>query len=112
MFYNRAKTFIPDSSILYGYPPFREVQVLVDGQLAGVRWPFPLIFTGGVAPSLWSPIIGIDAFDLREHEIGITPWLPVPCDGKEHTFDIRVAGIIDDGRKMATSRRLWEAAGG
>jgi len=101
-------TFVPVDGTLYGYSPFREVQVLIDGQLAGVQWPFPVIFTGGVVPGLWRPIVGIDAFDLREHEIDITPWLPVLCDGAEHTFEIRVAGIIDDGK---TSGKLTETVG-
>ena len=54
---------------LNGYSPFREIQLYIDGALAGVVWPFPIIFTGGVAPGLWRPIVGIDAFDLREPEI-------------------------------------------
>jgi hypothetical protein len=91
-------TFDPVDGTLYGFSPWREVQVLIDGQLAGVQWPFPVIFTGGVVPALWQPIVGIDAFDLREHEIDITPWLPVLCNGQEHTFEIRVAGILDDGK--------------
>ncbi|PVH84473.1 hypothetical protein DL98DRAFT_453307 [Cadophora sp. DSE1049] len=91
-------TFVPVVGTLYGYSPFREVQILIDGQLAGVHWPFPVIFTGGVVPGLWRPIVGIDAFDLREHEIDITPWLPVLSDSKEHTFEIRVVGIVDDGK--------------
>lgn len=31
---------------------FREVQVLVDDQVVGVVWPFPLVFTGGLSPYL------------------------------------------------------------
>jgi hypothetical protein len=96
---SNINTFVPYDGTLYGYSPFREVQVLIDGQLAGVQWPFPIIFTGGVVPGLWRPIVGIDAFDLREHEIDITPWLPLLSDGKQHTFEIRVAGIIDDGKR-------------
>ena len=91
-------TFEPYDGTLYGYSPFREVQILIDGQLVGVQWPFPVIFTGGVVPGLWRPIVGIDAFDLREHEIDITPWLPILCNGKQHTFEIKVAGILDDGK--------------
>lgn len=83
---------------LYGSSPFREVQLYIDGGLAGVVWPFPIIFSGGLVPGLWRPIVGIDAFDLREDEIDITPWLPLLCDGKSHTFEIRVAGINDDGK--------------
>ncbi|EHK96353.1 putative Peptide-N4-(N-acetyl-beta-glucosaminyl)asparagine amidase A [Glarea lozoyensis 74030] len=94
---SNINTFVPYDGTLYGYSPFREVQVLIDGQLAGVQWPFPVIFTGGVVPGLWRPIVGIDAFDLREHEIDITPWLPILSDGKSHSFEIRVVGLDDDG---------------
>lgn len=82
---------------LFGYSPFREVQVLIDGQLAGVQWPFPVIFTGGVVPSFWTPMVGIDAFDLKEGEIDISPWLGILCDGKPHNFSMNVVGLDDDG---------------
>lgn len=91
-----TKTF-GNVSTLYGHSPFRELQLYIDDSLAGVAWPFPVIFTGGVVPGFWRPIVGIDAFDLREDEIDITPFLPALSDGKEHTFEIRVAGIDDDG---------------
>jgi hypothetical protein len=52
--------------------------------------------------------VGIDAFDLREHEIDITPWLPILCDGSEHTFEIKVAGINDNG---GTAGTLTETVG-
>jgi hypothetical protein len=38
------------NNTLLGFSPFREVQLLIDGNLAGVAWPFPVIFTGGVVP--------------------------------------------------------------
>ena len=72
------------------------------GNLAGVSWPFPIIFTGGIVPGFWRPIVGIDAFDLRQHEIDVTPFLPLLCDGASHTFEIRVAGLNDDGAGHAT----------
>ena len=95
-------TFKDGMGILDGFSPFREVQILIDGSIAGVQWPFPVIFTGGVVPGLWRPIVGIDTFDLREHEIDITPWLYVLCDGEPHTFEIRVVGIEDDGEHHGT----------
>lgn len=99
---SEVDTFAATIGPLYGYSQFREVQLLIDGQLAGVSWPFPVIFTGGIAPGLWRPVVGIDAFDLREHEIDITPWLPILCDGNSHSFEIRVAGLDDDGSGHAT----------
>ena len=37
----------------YGKGSFREVRVSVDGQLAGVSFPYPVIFTGGFVPAAW-----------------------------------------------------------
>jgi hypothetical protein len=68
-----------------------------------------------VQPGLWRPIVGIDAFDLREHEIDITPWLGVLSDGNEHTFEIKVAGINDNGGTTGsvteTVRNSWYVTG-
>lgn len=102
VFSSDVDTFESTAGTLNGFGPFREVQLLIDGQLAGVSWPFPVIFTGGVAPGLWRPIVSIDTFDLRQHEIDITPWLPSLCDGASHTFEIRVVGLNDDGYGHAT----------
>lgn len=96
-------TFNATAGELPGLSPFREVQVLIDGQIAGVQWPFPVIFTGGVVPSLHRPIVGIHAFDLREHEIDISPFLPLLCDGQQHTFTIRVAGLDDTSNTTSVS---------
>ncbi|KAI0842439.1 hypothetical protein F5Y06DRAFT_127636 [Hypoxylon sp. FL0890] len=95
-------TFSDTTGPLLGLSPFREVQVLIDGRIAGVQWPFPVIFTGGVVPSLHRPVVGLQAFDLREHEIDITPWLHILCDGAEHTFQIKVAGLSDTGDNEST----------
>jgi hypothetical protein len=86
-------TFPSNPGWLYGYSPFREIQVVIDGKLAGVSWPFPSLFTGGVDPGLWRPIVGIDAYDLPTFEIDATPWLPLLCDGNPHTFGIKIVGF-------------------
>jgi hypothetical protein len=59
-----TRTFGNDTT-LYGHSPFRELRLLIDGSLAGVAWPFPVVFTGGIVPGFWRPVVGIDAFDLR-----------------------------------------------
>lgn len=105
-------TFDATTGPLYGHANFRQVEILLDGRVIGIHWPFPVIFTGGVAPGLWRPIVGIDAYDLREHEIDITyvtlastlntldhvyrPLLGQLCDGLPHTFEIRVTGVAGD----------------
>jgi hypothetical protein len=87
---------------LYGYTPFREIQLYIDGILAGLVWPFPIIFTGGVTPGYWRPIVGIDAFDLRQPEIDISPFLPMLQDGELHSFEIRVTGLNVSVNGIAT----------
>ncbi|KAI3393296.1 hypothetical protein diail_4478 [Diaporthe ilicicola] len=86
-------TFPSNDGWLYGYSPFREVQLLIDGRLAGVSWPFPILFTGGVDPGMWRPVVGIDTYDLPSFEIDVTPFLSLLCDGAEHTFKIQVVGF-------------------
>jgi len=102
VFSSDTKAFSNTVGDLYGYSPFREIQLLIDGNLAGVVWPFPIIFTGGVAPGFWRPIVGIDAFDLREPEIDISPFLPILTDGQAHTFEIRVVGLDVSSNGTAT----------
>lgn len=104
-----VETFPSNEGWLYGYSPFREVQLLIDGQLAGVSWPFPILFTGGVDPGLWRPVIGIDTYDLPSFEIDITPWLSVLCDGQEHTFQIQVVGFDDtyENKLGAIGQNWW-----
>lgn len=98
---SRSDTFSETGS-LNGYSSFREIQLWIDDRLAGVVWPFPIIFTGGIAPGLWRPIVGIDAFDLRENQIDITPFVPQLCDGQPHVFQIKVVGLKEDGVNHAS----------
>lgn len=94
---NSDTSVFGNDTALYGHSPFREVQLFIDGHMAGVAWPFPVIFTGGIVPGFWRPIVGIDAFDLREDEIDITSFIPLISDNRTHTYEIRVIGIDDDG---------------
>lgn len=102
------KTF--NNSAIYGYSSFREVQLLIDGELAGVSWPFPTVFTGGISPGLWVPIVGVDAYDLPSFEIDISPWLGLLCDGKSHTFELKVVGY-DSKTILGTVGSNWWVSG-
>ncbi|OBT87167.1 hypothetical protein VE02_04723 [Pseudogymnoascus sp. 03VT05] len=105
-----TSTFTNTTGELPGFSPWREVQILIDGQLAGVQWPFPVIFTGGVVPGLWRPIVGIEAFDLREYEVDISPWLGLLSDGAPHNFEIKVVGM--SGKAIAENvGSSWLVAG-
>ncbi|KAL7274218.1 hypothetical protein RUND412_002894 [Rhizina undulata] len=90
-----TETF-PNSS-LPGFSSFREVQLWIDGELVGFAWPFATIFTGGINPALWRPVVGIDAYDLVRYEIDITPFLPkiLSSDSAASTFEIKVVSYDD-----------------
>ncbi|KAK1836333.1 peptide N-acetyl-beta-D-glucosaminyl asparaginase amidase A-domain-containing protein [Podospora conica] len=100
------------AGMLPGQSPFREVQVLVDGMLAGVAWPFPVIFTGGVSPGLHRPVVSVEAFDLREREVDVTAFLPMLCDGGGgHTVEVRVVGVGVGGGLEAVEGGSWYVTG-
>lgn len=61
-YYNTADEYLGDlpANTTYGGGPFREVRLLVDGQVAGVAFPYAVIFTGGINPSVWRWELGIE----------------------------------------------------
>ncbi|KAJ7139541.1 peptide N-acetyl-beta-D-glucosaminyl asparaginase amidase A-domain-containing protein [Mycena epipterygia] len=93
---NTPDEFMPDfpaSSGLIGKGPFREVQVLVDGRLAGVVWPYGVIYTGGITPSNWRPLTSYGAYDSPTYWVDITAFIPVLLDERtNHTVTLRVVG--------------------
>jgi hypothetical protein len=60
-----------NDSVLYGHSAFRELQLFIDGKMAGVAWPFPVIFTGGVVSGFWRPIVGIGTSHSRIFATGL-----------------------------------------
>lgn len=86
--------FPPNST--NGQGPFREIRLLIDGRVAGVVFPYPVIFTGGIAPSLWSPISAYGAHDLPSYFLDVTPFVPLLTDGCSHQFTIDVVSAESD----------------
>lgn len=99
-----------NNTAIYGYSPWREVQLLIDDELAGVSWPFPIVFTGGISPGLWVPIVGIDTYDIPSFEIDVSPWLGLLCDGKSHSFELKVVGY-DSETLLGTVGSNWWVTG-
>ncbi|KAK1229550.1 hypothetical protein PQX77_007376 [Marasmius sp. AFHP31] len=83
----------PESTGLIGKGSFREVQLLIDGQLAGVVWPYAVIYTGGVTPTNWRPLTAYGTYDAPTYWIDITPFLPVLLDEETvHNVTLKVIG--------------------
>lgn len=77
-----------------GNGAYREVLVMLDDNIAGSVIPFPVIFTGGINPLFWEPIVSIGAFDLPSYDIELTPFLGMLLDGNVHSFGLRVVDAI------------------
>lgn len=97
-YYNTADEYINDlpPGTTYGKGPFREVRLLVDGQVAGVAFPYAVIFTGGINPAVWRPITAYGAIDLPTYFLDLTPFTPVFADGLPHNVTIDVASASAD----------------
>jgi hypothetical protein len=71
---------------------FREGQVSIDGQPAGVVPIFPWIFTGGIDQYLWRPIPAVQALNFVPYRVDLTPFAGVLSDGKTHRVAVNVTG--------------------
>ncbi|MGC8724862.1 MAG: peptide-N4-asparagine amidase, partial [Acidobacteriota bacterium] len=73
-----------------GATGFREVEVTVDGQPAGVAPVYPWIFTGGIDPFLWAPIPGVQTLNFVPYRVDLTPFAGLLDDGNPHTIALSV----------------------
>ena len=48
------------------------------------------MFTGGIAPTLWRPIVAYPALDLPSFCIDLTPFVPIQADGGPHNISLDV----------------------
>ncbi|GMG52564.1 unnamed protein product [Ambrosiozyma monospora] len=83
---------------LESHGPCRMVNVFVDGiRIASVN-PNPTIFTGGLSPALWNPIVSSGAFDVRGLEVDLTTILPLLWS-QDSDITIEVTNCLDDNLK-------------
>ncbi|UJB20379.1 MULTISPECIES: peptide-N4-asparagine amidase [Lysobacter] len=102
--------------------PYREVQVLIDGRVAGIAMPYPHIYTGGWSnPFLWYVLPAPRAFNIEPIRYDLSPFIGAVNDGRAHEVRFRVANLPDgasgwtlqpnlqawtDARRAATGGRL------
>lgn len=73
-----------------GNTGFRESEVSIDGQPAGVAPVYPWIYTGGIDPLLWRPIPGVQTLNFVPYRVDLTPFAGVLSNGQPHTVSVNV----------------------
>jgi hypothetical protein len=73
-----------------GNTAFREGEVSLDDQPAGVVPVYPWIYTGGIDPFLWIPIPGVETLNFAPYRIDLTPFAAQLDDGNPHTIAVSV----------------------
>ncbi|MEO8777899.1 MAG: peptide-N4-asparagine amidase [Rhodanobacter sp.] len=71
---------------------FREAEVSIDGQPAGVAPVYPWIYTGGIDPYLWRPTSGVQTLNFMPYRVDLTPFAGLLSDGAPHQVSLSVAG--------------------
>lgn len=73
-----------------GATAFRETEVAIDGQPAGVAPVYPWLYTGAIDPYLWRPTPGVQTLQLAPYRVDLTPFAGLLSDGKPHDVTLRV----------------------
>jgi hypothetical protein len=73
-----------------GNTAFREAEISVDGQPAGVAPVYPWIYTGGIDPFLWEPLPGVQTLNFVPYRVDLTPFAGVLSNGQPHTVAVSV----------------------
>jgi hypothetical protein len=93
-----------------GNGPYREVQITVDGRLAGIAAPYPHIYTGGWSnPFLWYVVPAPRAFDIKPIRYDLTPFAGLLTDGRPHDIGVSVVGVPagQSGWDVPTTLLAW-----
>jgi hypothetical protein len=83
---------------------FREAEISIDGQPAGVAPVYPWIYTGGIDPYLWRPTPGVQTLNFMPYRVDLTPFAGQLSDGNPHEVALQVAGA--NGYFSATATLL------
>ena len=72
---------------------FRETEVTIDGQPAGVAPVFPWIYTGGIDPYLWFPLPGVQTLNFVPYRVDLTPFAGLLSNGQPHTVSLSIYNV-------------------
>lgn len=84
---------------LLGHGPVRIINVYFNGEKIATQTPEPFIFTGGISPALWSPVVATSAFDLSSIDIDLTGLLPYLWESQsiaDKFLEIEISNGLDE----------------
>jgi Peptide N-acetyl-beta-D-glucosaminyl asparaginase amidase A len=90
--------------------PYREVDVSIDGRIAGTALPYAVVYTGGWSnPFLWYNIPAPQAFDIPPLHYDLTPFAAQLDDGLAHDVRLSVVGLPpgQGGWTLSPRFRVW-----
>lgn len=92
-----------------GNTDFRESEITIDGEPAGIAPISPWVFTGFL-PDEWVPIPGAQTLEFVPYRVNLTPFASLLSDGQPHTIALSV--FNDDSYfSVAASLLLYLDAG-
>ncbi|HKW75817.1 MAG TPA: peptide-N4-asparagine amidase, partial [Terriglobales bacterium] len=85
-----------------GSTGFRETEVTIDGQPAGVAPVYPWVYTGGIDPLLWRPIPGVQTLNFVPYRVNLTPFAGILSNGQPHQVSLNVFNAASGFSTTAT----------
>jgi hypothetical protein len=85
-----------------GNTDFRETEVTIDGQPAGIAPVSPWVFTGFL-PDQWVPTPGVQTLDFVPYRVDLTPFAGLLSNGQPHTVAL---SVFDQNYYFSTAASL------
>jgi Peptide N-acetyl-beta-D-glucosaminyl asparaginase amidase A len=78
-------------NVIYGCgnTDFRETEITIDGQPAGIAPISPWVYTGFI-PDQWMPIPAVQTLDFVPYRVNLTPFAGLLSNGQPHTIALSV----------------------
>lgn len=107
---NRYANIYPNSTML-DHGPTRFINVYFNNKRIITQTPHPVIFTGGISPEFWMPIVSNNAFDLKSYDVDVSALLPYLWESSNSTSNslrVEISNGFDGevGKDWGTSAAL------